>query len=74
MRCAPRELPAIALGLRLSSGNIGSDLMIKIMRTSKTLELMSREFCVMRDDILPPTGVKPSVRDEGDEAWMTGWA
>jgi acetaldehyde dehydrogenase (acetylating) len=41
VRPPPRELPAIALGLRLSSGNIGSDLMIKILRTSKTLELTS---------------------------------
>ena len=50
--------------------------MIKIMRASKTLELTSSPvwswFCVMKDDCLPPTGVKPSVRDEGDEAMDDG--
>ena len=46
------------------------------MRTSKTLELTNSPvwswFCVMKDDCLPPTGVKPSVRDEGDEAMDDG--
>ena len=59
----------------IGSGNIGTDLMIKIMRTSKTLELTSPVwswFCVMKDDCLPPTGVKLSVRDEGDEAMDDG--